>query len=350
MRGLNGILLSQARANRFSFYNRPTIVPGVYVEADGYVLNSTYGTEIQVQLPRGDYRFFLIGGGGGEGSKYTKGTIAVPKVTSAKYSCAGGGSGGMACFDVHIPTTFVTARCYVGAGGTYAYNVVTKAGNGGNTVVSIPTIGLSVTCRGGGGGKAKDGGTGTGGSGGVNDSVIPTKYSDLLYSRNGTAGKAIYLTAWNNDSKWPIGAGGGYKYGGTNAETPNGAIVEFPAEYEWNIISKCHVARAAKAENDFFFGNVAESNGVFSYKNCGYDPWNSNPWCVHYYTNNDPTTWQSSYSNGPGGGAMMRGEGGTASFGLRLNENGVATNVLLYDGSKGGAPGVIVIERKGRAG
>ena len=188
----------------------------VDIRTSGVVVvgGASTNTSQSVFMPRGDYRVFIVGGGGGGAYKYTKGTVSVDSndyatVSGGKYSMAGGGSGAIAVIDVHVKTP-VSASVVAGRAGAKAANSTTKATNGGASSFSIEGL-VSVSCGGGVGGTAKDGASGTAGVGGT--VVYSGSGFSFVYQANGFSGTRRYTTAWttkNNadETKWPEAYGG----------------------------------------------------------------------------------------------------------------------------------------------
>lgn len=116
-----------------------------------------FDTSGSVLLPRGDFRIWIIGGGGG-GSAYTSNTQtktgdAIYNNFTGKFLVSGGGDGGICAFEVHIPDSLnYSATLTIGKGGA-AQTSGTTATNGGYSRVVIPAAGITATANGGKGGN-----------------------------------------------------------------------------------------------------------------------------------------------------------------------------------------------------
>lgn len=109
-----------------------------------------------VILPRGNFRFTVIGAGGGGAFYFSTGTKQnTTGVFSGNFGAACGGMGGIIVFDAHIPKSGTVAVCTVGAGGAgKTASSTTAAGTGGQSKIVISDLGITVTAKGGAGGKA----------------------------------------------------------------------------------------------------------------------------------------------------------------------------------------------------
>lgn len=109
-----------------------------------------------VALPRGNFRFTVIGAGGGGAFYFSTGTTQnATGAFSGNFGAACGGMGGIIVFDARIPKHGTIAACTVGGGGTgKTASSTTAAGTGGQSKIVISDLGITVTANGGAGGKA----------------------------------------------------------------------------------------------------------------------------------------------------------------------------------------------------
>lgn len=321
-RALHRFADAYVRWNRLSWLSEFGAYSRIRVSTRGVVIagnNSGTNVTANVFLPRGDYRFYIVGGGGGGAYKYTKGTVAAYKtdyfkVSSGKYSMAGGGSGASAVIDIHLAkgeTVAVTA----GTAGSLSANSTTKASNGGNSSISIASLGITVTCGGGGGGKANDGSTGTVGAAGT-FSKSGSGFI-VVYSGSGKAGTRKYLTGWNTyEAPWPEGIGGMF------SDADNGRILTFsrtgmskvlaiPQTYKSNLYGTHYGTFVS-------FDSVSNSNTSF--------------YMFPLAHGSDPTFPAGDHN------CLPMGCGGTASL---FSWDGTIT----FDGTRKGGAGMVAIER-----
>lgn len=121
-----------------------------------YLFHKKITSTSSVSIPRGDFRIFVFGGGGG-GAFYISNPTATngTGVFSGNYGVACGGRGGIVVFDIHSPQNGTVAACTIGAGGTgKTASSTTAAGTGGQTKIVISSLGITVSANGGAGGKA----------------------------------------------------------------------------------------------------------------------------------------------------------------------------------------------------
>jgi len=317
---------------RWNFASWKSVFPETYrstdiitARANGIMVvgSRTSGTDTSeaVTLPRGDYRFFIVGGGGGAAYKYTKGTVSkyqtdYYKVSSGKYSLAGGGSGAVAVVDIHFSAP-TAVNILAGSCGTYANNSTTKASNGGDSSIYIPSTGAIIACGGGGGGKANDGSSGTVGAAGVFDKS-GSGYT-VVYSSNGKAGTRRYLTTWNNyEGAWPEAFGGMY--------SADNRAMTFTRDSMSNVIAIPQEHFMSLYGTDYRTFLNAETNADSSY----YVEF-ANSSMLHY--DDDQTL--------PSGDILIAaGSGGCASMWIW----GDSSNPQ-YDGNKKAGIGIVVVER-----
>ena len=116
-----------------------------------------FNTNGSVLLPRGDFRIWIIGAGGG-GAAYTSNTSmktgdAIYDTFTGTFLVSGGGDGGICAFEVHIPDSLkYFAALTIGKGGSKS-TAGSNAGNGGYSRVVISAANITAVANGGTGGK-----------------------------------------------------------------------------------------------------------------------------------------------------------------------------------------------------
>lgn len=105
-----------------------------------------------VSLPRGDFRVFVVGAGGG-GSFYQSNTSQnTSGYFTGNFGVACGGRGGVVVFDVHIPANGIIATCTIGTGGKGKN--ASAAAAGGLSKIVISDLSIIVQANGGAAGTA----------------------------------------------------------------------------------------------------------------------------------------------------------------------------------------------------
>ena len=105
-----------------------------------------------VSLPRGDFRIFVVGAGGGGSFYQSNSNQNTSGYFTGNFGVACGGRGGVVVFDVHIPANGIIANCTIGAGGKG--KTATSAASGGMSKIVISDLSISVRANGGAAGIA----------------------------------------------------------------------------------------------------------------------------------------------------------------------------------------------------
>ena len=105
-----------------------------------------------VSLPRGDFRIFVVGAGGGGSFYKSNSNQNTSGYLTGNFGVACGGRGGVVVFDVHIPASGIIATCTIGAGGKGKN--ASAAESGGMSKIVISDLSITVQANGGNDGTA----------------------------------------------------------------------------------------------------------------------------------------------------------------------------------------------------
>lgn len=105
-----------------------------------------------VSLPRGDFRVFVVGAGGGGSFRQSTYSQNTSGYLSGNFCVVCGGRGGVVVFDVHIPANGIVATCTIGAGGKGKN--ASAAAAGGLSKIVISDLSITVQANGGAAGDA----------------------------------------------------------------------------------------------------------------------------------------------------------------------------------------------------
>ena len=113
----------------------------------------TITSSCDVSLPRGDFRIYVVGAGGGGSFYQSNSNQNTSGYFTGNFGVACGGRGGVVVFDVHIPANGIIANCTIGAGGR-GKNATAEASSGRVSKIVISDLSITVQANGGAAGIA----------------------------------------------------------------------------------------------------------------------------------------------------------------------------------------------------